>query len=97
MFPPAQKKGMVKFPGKGTLSARQQAKIALLNPRPQALLSLSSKLNVVLSYINVPFCIMQLLSVSFKCKINYYYYFRIFKPFLGLLFEHTLIILFQFF
>ena len=39
--------------------------------------------------------IMQLLSVLFKCKIYYLsnYYFRIFKPVLGLLFEHTLIIL----
>ena len=39
--------------------------------------------------------IMQLLSVLFKCRIYYLfnYYFRIFKPVLGLLFEHTLIIL----
>ena len=38
--------------------------------------------------------IMQLLSVLFECKIYYLFnYFRIFKRILGLLFEHTLIIL----
>ena len=36
VFPPALKKGMVKFPGKGTLSTWQQAKRALLNARRQA-------------------------------------------------------------
>ena len=78
--------------------APQQAKRALLKAQRQALLSPSSNLNVVFSYINVfmPLSIMQLLSVPFKCKIIYLlnYYFRIFKPILGLLFEHTLIIFF---
>ena len=57
VFPPVQKRGMVKFPGNGHfLSAQQQAKGALLNLRRQAkraLLSPSLKLNVVLSYINL--------------------------------------------
>ena len=52
VFPPAPQKGMVKFPGKGTLSARQQAKRALLNMRRQAKRA-SSKLNLILSYINL--------------------------------------------
>ena len=33
VFPPAQKKGMVKFPKKGTFSARRHAKRALSRAR----------------------------------------------------------------
>ena len=62
MFPPAPKKGMVKFPGKGHFKRVKQAKMALsnaqrhvrrafLNMRRQAkraLLSQSCKLNMIL-------------------------------------------------
>ena len=54
----------------------------------------------IVIYKFMPLSIMQLLSdsVLFKCKIYYLfnYYFRIFKPVSGLVFEHTLIILFFF-
>ena len=86
VFPPAHKKGMVKFSGKGQLSVRQQAKRALLNARRQAKRALfKSMLEVecgIVIYKFILLSIMQLLSVYFfKCKIYYFlnnYYFRIF-------------------
>ena len=56
VFPPAPKKGMVQFPGKGHFKRGQQAKRAHLSAQGQAKrapLSPSSKLNVLLSYISL--------------------------------------------
>ena len=79
------------------MNLQRQTKRALLSPKFE--IECGIVIYICMPLICMILSIMQLLSFPFKCKINYLFdsYFRIFKPVLGLLFGHTLIILFHFF